>query len=370
MSTDITEVKTLRRELERTRRDYKRLFDAVPGYICVLDRELNILEANTLYQRDFDLARGTRCFEACKGRSESCPECPVEQTFADGQVRSSEERLTTRDGRQLELVVYSMPIRDDDGRITSVMEVFTDITEVKRLQRQLTLMGRAVAGMAHRIKNILMGLEGGTFVVNTGMQNNDQQAIADGWEMVERNVGKVSRLVKDLLYCSKKRQLQLRDEVAPAAVLREVHALYARRLADENIRLQLEIEDESACGRFDPDGLHNMLSNLVANAVDACRFDPDAPAQGHRIVLRCRRSQGGGLALEVSDDGPGIPEDARDKVFEEFFSTKGNEGTGIGLLVVQKVAEEHGGCVRFTSAPGDGTTFTVSFPPAALQKAS
>lgn len=362
MSTDITEVKTLRRELARTRRDYKRLFDAVPGYICVLDRDLNILEANTLYQRDFDLARGTRCFEACKGRSESCPECLVEQTFADGQVRSSEERLTTRDGRQLELVVYSMPIRDDQGDITAVMEVFTDITEVKRLQRQLTLMGRAVAGMAHRIKNILMGLEGGTFVVNTGMQNDDQQAIADGWEMVERNVGKVSRLVKDLLYCSKKRQLQFRDDVAPAAVLREVHALYERRLAGEDIQLQLEIEQEDLRGRFDPDGLHNMLSNLVANAVDACRFDTDESKQGHHITLCCRRLPAGGIVLEVSDDGAGIPEDVCEKVFEDFFSTKGNEGTGIGLLVVQKVAEEHGGSVRFSSRPGRGTTFYVELP--------
>ena len=95
------------------------------------------------------------------------------------------------------MVVYSMPIYDDAGEIASVMEVFTDITEVKKLQRQLTLMGRAVAGMAHRIKNILMGLEGGIFVVNTGMESNDRAQVAEGCEMVERNVNTVSAIVKD-----------------------------------------------------------------------------------------------------------------------------------------------------------------------------
>jgi signal transduction histidine kinase len=68
------------------------------------------------------------------------------------------------------------------------------------------------------------------------------------------------------------------------------------------------------------------------------------------------------VVFEVEDNGPGIPSEVQEKVFEEFFSTKGTEGTGIGLLVVQKVAEEHGGTVTFTSETGKGTTFRVSIP--------
>ncbi|MGD8393858.1 MAG: PAS domain-containing protein [Candidatus Eiseniibacteriota bacterium] len=363
MSTDVTELKNLQRELEQSRRDFKRLFEAVPCHICVLDRDLRIIGANRLYQQDFDVTPGRRCFEVCKHAPEPCPDCLVAHTFEDGRIHSSEETLTTGDGRQLDLVVHSMPVRDDAGAITAVMEVFTDITEVKKLQRQLTLMGRAVAGMAHRIKNILMGLEGGIYVVNTGMQSDDRELLDEGWRMVETNVNKVSRLVKDLLYCSKERQPKFKDGVSPQEIARQVHELYAGRASDAGIDFELEIGEAPTRGTFDPDGLFNLLSNLIANAIDACRFDPDETKTAHTIFLRCHQETGDHTVFEVEDDGVGIPEDVSGKVFEDFFSTKGTEGTGIGLLVVQKVAEEHGGTVSFSTRQGTGTRFRVMLPP-------
>jgi signal transduction histidine kinase len=244
------------------------------------------------------------------------------------------------------------------------MEVFTDITEIKKLQRQLALMGRAVAGMAHRVKNILMGLEGGIFVVNEGLESGDQEGISEGWEMVERNVDLVSRIVKDLLYCAKERTPDLQPDICPQEVVLEVYELFADRLENENIKLETVLEEPFHTGSFDADGLHNMFCNLVANAVDACRFDPADDKLGHIITLGCRRNGDGSTVFEVADNGPGISEDVNAKVFEDFFSTKGSEGTGIGLLVVQKVAEDHGGKVTFTSRPGSGTTFTVTIPTA------
>ncbi len=353
---------TLKRELDKSRRDYKQLFEAVPCYICVLNRDLEILESNTLYRSDFDAADGAHCYEVCKQRSFSCPDCLVQKTFDDGQIHSSEETLTTRDGKELSLIVYSMPLHDTAGNIESVMEVFTDITEVKHLETQLTLMGRAVAGMAHRIKNILMGLEGSIFVVNTGKEMNDEEMVADGWEMVERNVERVSRLVIDLLYCSKKRLAQFKPNIDPSNIVREVADLYRKRMAEEGIALNVTLDDAPAKGTFDPDSLHNMLCNLMANAIDACRFDLDSGKTKHSIALRCRKDKPGEIVFEVEDDGAGIPTEVREKVFEDFFSTKGTEGTGMGLLVVQKVAEEHGGKVSFETKLGKGTCFRVTLP--------
>jgi len=353
-----------RGDLDKTRRDYQRLFESVPCYICVLDRDLRIRESNELYRWAFGNVNGRYCYEACKGRKSECPECLVQATFQDGQVRSSEEVLKAQSGQKFDLVVYSMPIRNDHGEITSVMEVFTDITDVKKLQRQLTLMGRAVAGMAHRIKNILMGLEGGIFVVNSGMESGDQAQIAEGWEMVERNVKTVSALVKDLLFCSKKRLPKYQPDVCPQDVMQRVHDLYARRVANDGIDLCLELGEPRVCGIFDLDGLQNMLSNLVANAIDACRFDTTADKPRHEITLRCLQEKDGTTVFEVEDNGAGIPDEQSGKVFEEFFSTKGTEGTGVGLLVVQKVAEEHHGGVTFSSRAGRGTRFQVTVRPA------
>ena len=109
-----------------------------------------------------------------------------------------------------------------------------------------------------------------------------------------------------------------------------------------------------------------MLTNLVANAIDACRFDPSDSKEYHTITLRCSTDAKGSTILEVEDDGAGIPDEMNSRVFEDFFSTKGSEGTGIGLLVVQKVAEEHGGEVTFTTEQGKGTTFTVTIPATTL----
>jgi len=362
-------VSSLRRELDRTRRGYERLFTSVPCFICVLSRDHQILEANELYREEFGATDRSLCYEVCKGRTTKCPNCLVDQTFDDGEVHSSEETLLTRDGRRISAVVYTRPIYDDNGEISSVMEVFTDITEIKKLQRQLSLMGRAVAGMAHRVKNILMGLEGGIFVVNEGLAAEDQQGISEGWEMVERNVELVSRIVKDLLYCAKERTPNFQPDVCPQEIVLEVRELFANRLANESIELKTELEEPFHTGTFDTDGLHNLLCNLVANAVDACRFDPAEAKNGHTITLRCRKNGDGSTMFQVADDGPGISEDTNARVFEDFFSTKGTEGTGIGLLVAQKVAEEHGGKVTFSSNPGQGTTFTVTIPTAATRLA-
>jgi len=355
-------VANLRRELHHTRRGYERLFTAVPCFICVLDRDHHILEANDLYRREFGATDRSLCYEVCKHRTSKCPDCIVDATFADGRSRSNEEVLLTRDGKRVNAVVHTRPICDDDGEIISVMEVFTDITEVKRLQRQLALTGRAVAGTAHRVKNILMGLEGGIFIVSDGLEEDDREAITEGWEMVERNVGRVSAIVKDLLYCAKEREPDFKADVCPQEIVLEVRDLYADRMAEDNIEIRAEVPEPFDRGTFDPEGLHSLLCNLVANAIDACRFDPADDKPGHVIALRCRRNGDGATVFEVEDNGAGIPDDLNAKLFQDFFSSKGTEGTGIGLLVVQKVAEEHGGTITFESKPGQGTIFTVIIP--------
>jgi len=355
-------VSALRRELDVSRRRYERLFSAVPCFICVLDTDHHILEANELYRREFGATERSLCYEVCKRRTTECPDCIVDATFADGVSRSNEETLVTRDGRQINAVVHTQPIYENDGQISAVMEVFTDVTEVKNLQRQLALTGRAVAGTAHRVKNILMGLEGGIFIVNDGLEEDNREAIAEGWEMVERNVERVSSIVKDLLYCSKERAPEFELDVCPQAIALEVRDLFADKMAGENIEVRAEVSEPHHRGIFDPEAIHNLLCNLVANAIDACRFDSSGKRDEHRVTIRCERLEDGSTVFEVEDNGEGIPEELTRKVFQEFFSSKGTEGTGIGLLVVQKVAEEHGGRVSFHSEPGKGTTFTVKVP--------
>ncbi len=366
MSVDVTEAARLRRELERSKAHFQQLFDSVPCYITVQDRSFRIIESNDWFRRDFGDAVGRHCHEVYKGRDRICDGCPVERTLADGEVHFSEETVTTGGGEEISLIVYSMPIRDEDGEISAVMEVATNITEVKQLQRRLAMVGLAVSEMAHRIKNILMGLEGGIYVVNTGLESGDQALVDEGWKMVERNVERVSRITRDLLRASKDRTPRPEPDVCPAEIARDVYALFVQRAAADRIELELDVDAEPFFGNFDPSGLHNLLSNLVSNAIDACRFDPQAEAKRHRVRIGCHRAEPDGVLFEVSDNGAGMPEETSERIFERFFSTKGLHGTGLGLLVVQQIVEEHRGKIHISTEEGKGTTFRIVLPSQSL----
>ncbi len=359
MFTDVSEISALHQQLRRSRREYERLFDLVPCLISVQDRDYRIIQTNRLFRETFGERVGQRCYRVYKGREAVCENCPVEKSFADGAVHSGEECVTTRDGRQAQMVVRSAPLMDEEGAVAAVMEVSTDVSEVKRLQ-SLATVGLAVTGMAHRIKNILMGLKGGVFMVNEGFEDDDRATIDQGWQMVGRNVDKVAHVASDLLFCSKDRKPKLRTGVSPCEIAREVDELFRSRAQAEGIDLQLDLQPHQ--GIFDPDGLLNLLTNLVGNALDACRFDPEADEKRHVIRLRCALDAQGATVFEVQDNGAGIPAELTDKVFDGFFSTKGTEGTGLGLLVVRKVVEEHGGTISFSSQEGQGTRFRLVLP--------
>lgn len=360
-STNITSIKKLQTELEQTRQYYSRLFDIVPCYISIQDRDLRIIECNRLHRQEFGEQTGKHCYDAYKRRAAPCTNCPVIKTFADGQVHTSEEVVVTREGHHADVVVLTSPILDPRGGITSVMEVSTNITEIKR-EHRLAMVGLAVAGIAHRLKNVLMGLEGGALMINAGFESSDAATLGDGRQMMERNVAKMGRIVRDLLYCSKEHRPRLQPDVCPAAVVREVHQLYRARTREDGIDLQLDLDGAPDAAVVDPEGLHRLVENLTTNAIDACRFDPAMSQKHHVIILRCHKGSGSETVIEVADNGAGIPEAIRKDVFRGFFSTKGTQGTGLGLLVAQKVVEEHGGRISFASTEGDGTTFTVVLP--------
>lgn len=281
------------------------------------------------------------------------------ETFADGEVHHSEEVVTDKDGNQLHVVTFAAPIRNAQGRVTSAMKVSADITEMKELQDKLAFIGQLVAGTAHGVKNVLEGLRGGVYVVNMGFRNDSKDDIKTGWDMVERNVERVSSMIMDMLYCARDRSPR-RIPVSLSSVVKEVSDLYARRAADVGVKLETRVPDDVGTILAEPKDIHALISNLVTNAIDACSSDQDEERDYHVLV---RLSGGPNEAvIEVEDNGIGMDEDTRSKLFTMFFSTKGAYGTGLGLLVSHKVATEHGGTISVASKPELGSTFTVRLP--------
>jgi len=356
MSIDVTRLKQLQMELERKKEDYKYLFGNVPCYLTVVNEDYRVVQANELFKADFGDRIGENCFWVYKKLDCKCENCPVEKTFADGQSHQSEE-VWRRNGRPTYVLVHTAPVRDETGKITGVIEMSTNITEIKRLQGELTVLGETIAGMSHTIKNILSGLQGGVYVVDSGLKRAKQDRVAQGWIMVKKNVEKISDLVSGILYASKEREP---DRVAcnPGEVLSEVCDLYENRADAEHIEIRREFERAMRPGLLDPAGIHSALANLVANAVEALRM----VSKGDRRITVSANERSGMLVMCVEDNGPGIPEEIKEKLFDKFYSTKGSRGTGLGLVITRKVVEEHGGTIMVDSEPGQGTRFTIEIP--------
>jgi PAS domain S-box-containing protein len=116
---------------------YKRYFEALPGYLTVQDKDFFIVDANKKFIEDFGNYQGRYCFQVYKRRSDKCEKCPVEKSFRDGTNHSSEEQVQCLDGKDVSVIVYTTPIRDEKGDVTAVIEMSTDITDIKNLIDQI-----------------------------------------------------------------------------------------------------------------------------------------------------------------------------------------------------------------------------------------
>lgn len=337
----------------------ERLFDLVPSAISIQDRDFRIVRINGTFRRLFGDLSGRHCYAVYKGRSEVCLDCPMARTFRDGGVHQSEEMVRTADGRTIRVAVQTAPILNGSGEIIGGMEVATDISRTVEAQQELVMLGQAMASMAHYIKNIVTGLEGGIFVVEEGMGSGNDGLLQEGWEMVRRNIGRVTQLSRQQLFCSRERPAEKR-RVVPNVIVSDAVRLYRERAARHDVEMHVELDPRLESAPLDPDGFHNLITNLLSNAVEACIFDTTKSL--HWISVKTFLDSAGQMFLEVADNGRGIPKDMCGDVFTEMFTTKGHAGTGLGLLVVHRVVCAHGGHIGVMSEEGVGTVFTVILP--------
>jgi len=358
MATDITEIKLLQTQLRESRERYRQLFEEVPCYISIQDRDLRIIEANRRFQEDFGDFLGRKCYQIYMHRSEQCAPCAVQQTFQDGQVHQTEEVVTSKNGEQVEVLVYTAPIRDAEGQIKSVMEMGTNITQIRQLQSQLTDLGLVISSISHGIKGLLTGLDGGIYLVDSGLEKNNRDRLKQGWEMVKRNITRIRSMVLDLLYYAKDRELVL--EWFPAeSVVEEVGGIIRGKAKDYGIEVQCDIDPVAGDLAADRKAVRSLLVNLVENALDACRVDKKKST--HQIKLGLR-GYPDSVEFEVGDNGIGMDRETREKAFSLFFSSKTGDGTGLGLFISNRIVQAHGGKVQLESELNQGTRVIIKLP--------
>lgn len=239
-------------------------------------------------------------------------------------------------------------------------ELVEDKTKKLVEAERLAVVGQTVAAIAHAIKNITGGLTGGAFVLEKGLELKNEKYLCQGWDMVKGNVAKIKGLAIDLLHYAKEREPDHRL-CDPNRPIQEVYDLMLPRAREHGVNLHIELDRGLPEVLLDPEGIHRCMLNLVTNAIDACT-DISCSKTGREVTLRSSKGKDCAVEYQVVDEGCGMDKETRDKIFQRFFSTKGSQGTGLGLMITKKIVDEHKGVIECESRKGKGTKFVIKLP--------
>ncbi|MBT4503598.1 MAG: HAMP domain-containing histidine kinase [Gemmatimonadetes bacterium] len=250
---------------------------------------------------------------------------------------------------QTELAVLADTLNASTVRLAGLQKELVE-------QERLAAIGETVAGLAHCLKNTLNGLRAGQYVIDRGVEKNDTEKLKTGWRVMKEGVHQVERLTSDMLYCVKERVPE-REPTDPNEIIREIIDLLREMATEKEVELRAALDEEMGVEALDRTMIYRAILNLVTNAIDACTESES----GDLVILR---SQGTPeeIVLTVEDNGIGMSDAIQARLFTRFFSTKSSGGTGLGLSVVKKITEEHGGTLRVKSEVGKGTEFHIHLP--------
>ncbi len=339
---------------------FHQLFDEVPCYITVQDRKFRLTASNRLFKKDFGHEIGEYCYKIYKHRDSPCSECPVAATFEDGEHHQAEEVVTSKSGVQYNVLIYTAPIRNEANEITQVMEMSTNITQIRQLQDHLTSLGLMLGSISHSIKGMLTVLDGGIYLLETGIAKNDHQRIHRAYENLRQMVNRIRKFVLDILFFAKTRELNFQFTKI-SDIQKNVLDAIQPLAAQHGIKLKISSHAESINPVLvDPEWFPAALINILENAIDACLSDTIKKA--HWIHFKIYQDADGNICFEIEDNGAGMDEETKNKIFSLFFSSKGSRGTGLGLYIVQNVIHQHGGTITVSSHPGKGSCFILMIP--------
>ena len=223
-----------------------------------------------------------------------------------------------------------------------------------QLERErLAAVGETVASLSHSIRNIIQGLRGGADVVELGLRKDSMKVVRGGWDIVARNLDRIYALTMNMLAYSKQRKPEV-EMVNLNSLLEEIVALVQKQYDDKQVALISDLDAHMPPLPADSSGIHQAVMNLLNNGLDAVDSKTGVVSLRTHFTSDSHQAQ-----IIVHDNGAGIAEESRKRLFEPFHSTKGQRGTGLGLVVTKKIIEEHGGSIRVTSGRDSGTTFKI-----------
>jgi two-component system phosphate regulon sensor histidine kinase PhoR len=323
--------------------------------LLLLDENDKIQLANRPFAKLFDInadIRGKTILEVLRQHELTGL---LEKVAAEKQVLDYELKLSGLNERWLQ--VNAAAISYDGGDRHGSILVFHDLTRLKQLERTRE---EFVANVSHELRTPLSLIKGYVETLIDGAKDNPEVA-ARFLQTIHRNSERLQFLIEDLLTISELESGRLKmnlQRVQLRPLVEKVLEDFKTQAAAKRVTLTNELRDLTA--QADADRLQQVLGNLIGNAIKYGRGDEHVNISGNQ-------TDGGMIELCVRDDGPGIPAEALDRVFERFYRvdkarSREQGGTGLGLSIVKHIVQGHGGKVWAKSEPAKGAAFFFTLP--------
>lgn len=352
---DSQDQKRAARRIQQLEAQYRNLCDFAHDLIIVAGPEGNIIFANRALQQASPVAgtRDVQVFELFDERGLEDVRSAFHGCLLDGTEATVEAELRTADGGTMPLRGSFCPGQWHSGVPTTVLGIFQDLSEQRRAEadlrqaQKMEAIGRLAGGVAHDFNNLL------TIMCTLGSlmryELDDSKALSENLDEMDQTIGRAAELTQQLLLFSRKK-LHKQEVLLVDDVIRDMVRLASRLLGED---IELEVSLQANCWvAADRSELEQVIMNLLVNARDAL-------ANGGRIRL-ASLTVDGEVRFSVEDNGVGMSEETRARIYEPYFTTKDvGKGTGLGLSTTYAIVGRWGGRIEVESALGRGTTFTI-----------
>lgn len=299
------------------------------------------------------------------------PELHQDEPMILGKLRRGEKIdhfetvRVSKDGRRIEVSLTISPVRDERGNVIGAAKIIRDITESKKIEHalrvteKLAAAGRLAATVAHEINNPLEAITNLVYLAKRDLPNTAK--VASYLELASRELDRVAHIARQTLGFYRDASSPVR--VSVTHVLDELLWLYEKRFEARNILVIKQYDSDSEITALGGE-VRQAFSNVISNAVDAM------PAGGSLLIRvskshQWKASRLAGVRVTILDTGSGIAPEHRKNIFQPFFTTKEDVGTGLGLWITRNIVEKHGGSIHMKSRTGEkehGTAFSIFLP--------
>jgi len=362
---DVTESKRIGEALRASEAQLRQVTDTVPALIAYIDKDQRFQLHNRAYEEAFGLSaeqiRGKTMQEVLGPVFDEQVRTHVQEALAGYAVRYEREQHTAS-GERRDYVMNYFPRygeEEEEDKIIGFFSLGTDVTELKRIDR---MKSEFVSTVSHELRTPLTSIRGSLGLVSGGVAGALPDKAKALVEIAKTNCERLIRLINDILDSEKIESGQMPFELQPLDMLTLIERAVADNegfAAQHQVRMLVQAPRQPLLAQVDSDRLLQVMTNLLSNAI---KF---SPAQGQVLVLLGRH--GGRVRVEVSDNGPGIPDEFHSRMFQKFSQadssdTRQKGGTGLGLNISRAILERMEGSISFRSRVGVGTTFFFELP--------